>query len=517
MSQTESRAMRAIISATIMLATILQALDSTIAAVALPDMQGSFSATQEQVAWVLTSYIVAAAIMTPMAGYLGDRDGRKNLYLISVAGFVLTSMACGLATSIEEMVLFRFLQGCFGAPLVPLAQATMLDIFPPSQTGGAMAMFGMGVMLGPILGPSLGAYLTEYYNWRWVFFINVPLGAIALFGIEATIKDPPHRDRERPFDLGGFALLGIAIGSMQLMLDRGNSKLWFQSMEIVIEGVVALVCFYMFVVHVLTKDRPFIEPKMFKDRNFSGGMIFMFVAGINMLATMALMPPFLQRLLGYPVLTTGYVLAPRGLGTMLSMFIVGRLVNRIDARLLLLAGLLISAGSLWEMSLFNTDVSLATLVWTGILQGVGMGFLFTPVSVLAFSTLPPQYRTEGSGIFALSRNLGSSIGVSVLTGMLARYVQINRAWLVENLTPFSDAMHNPAVANYMNPNTPGGLSLLDATVVREAMMLGYADDFRAMTLVTLIAIPMLLFLKGAPRPGTAAPRAVPPATQHALE
>ena len=445
MIQSESRAMRAVISATIMLATILQALDSTIAAVALPDMQGTFSSTQDQVAWVLTSYIVASAIMTPMAGYLGDRLGRKNLYLIAVSGFIITSMMCGLATSIEQMVLFRFLQGCFGAPLVPLAQATMLDIFPPSQTGGAMAIFGMGVMLGPILGPSLGAYLTEYYNWRWVFFINVPLGALALFGIQAAIRDPAHREHDRPFDLGGFALLSISIGALQLMLDRGNSKLWFQSSEIVIEGIVALTCFYMFIVHILTTRRPLIEPKMFKDRNFSAGMIFMFVAGVNMLATMALMPPFLQRLLGYPVLTTGYVLAPRGLGTMVSMFIVGRLVNRVDARLLLLAGLSISAYSLWEMSLFTTSVGLTTLVATGVVQGVGMGFLFTPVSVLAFSTLAPQYRTEGSGIFALSRNLGSSIGVSILTGMLARYIQLNRAWLVEHITPFSDAMQNPSI------------------------------------------------------------------------
>jgi DHA2 family multidrug resistance protein len=500
--------MRTVVTVTIMLATILQALDSTIAAVALPDMQGTFSATQDQVSWVLTSYIVAAAIMTPMAGYLGDRIGRKNLYLISVGGFVLTSMACGLATSIEGMVVFRFLQGCFGAPLVPIAQATMLDTYPREKTGSAMAMFGMGVMLGPILGPSLGAYLTEYYNWRWVFFINVPLGVIALFGIQAAIKDPAHRDRDRPFDMMGFALLSTAIAAMQLMLDRGNTLLWFQSTEIVVEGLLAAICFYMFIVHVLTKDRPFIEPKMFKDRNFSGGMIFMFVAGLNMLATMALMPPFLQNLLGYPVLTTGYVLAPRGLGTMVSMFIVGRIVNRVDARLLLLVGLLISAWSLWDMSNFTTNVGFARLVWIGVLQGIGMGFLFTPVSVLAFSTLPQQYRTEGSGIFALSRNLGSAIGVSILTGMLARYVQINRAWLVEHVTPFSDAMQSHAVTTYMNPGTLHGLSMLDGTVVREAMMLGYADDFRAMTLFTLIAIPMLLFLKPPPRAA-----GVPPPTQ----
>ncbi len=501
--------MRAVISGTIMLATILQALDSTIAAVALPDMQGTFSATQDQIAWVLTSYIVAAAIMTPMAGYLGDRLGRKRLYLISVAGFILTSMACGLATSIEEMVLFRFLQGCFGAPLVPLAQATMLDTYPPHKHGSAMAMFGMGVMLGPILGPSLGAYLTEYYDWRWVFFINVPLGVVALVGIQAAIKDP-ERDRERPFDLSGFALLSVSIGALQLMLDRGNSQLWFESTEIVIEGLVAVTCFYMFIVHILTRPRPFIEPAMFKDRNFSAGMIFMFVAGINLLATMALMPPFLQRLLGYPVLTTGFILAPRGLGTMLSMFIVGRLVNRVDARLLLLTGLAVSAYSMWEMSLFNTDVGLAALVGTGILQGVGMGFLFTPVSVLSFSTLDPKYRTEGSGIFALSRNLGSSIGVSILTGMLARYIQINRAWLVEHVTPFNDAMQSSAITSYMNPHSLEGLTMLNATVTREAMMLGYADDFRVMVLISLVAIPLLLLLKPVRH-------AVDPATQPLIE
>jgi DHA2 family multidrug resistance protein len=510
MNQTETPGMRAVISATIMLATILQSLDSTIAAVALPDMQGTFSATQDQTAWVLTSYIVSSAIMTPMAGFLADKLGRKNLYLIAVAGFVVTSMMCGLATSIEQMVLFRFLQGCFGAPLVPLAQATMLDTYPVHRQGSAMAMFGMGVMLGPILGPSLGAYLTEYYNWRWVFFINVPLGALALLGIQTAIKDP-RRDRERPFDLMGFAYLSLAIGALQLMLDRGNSQLWFESTEIIIEGLVAVICFYVFVVHIHMKARPFIDPAMFKDRNFSAGMIFMFVAGVNMLATMALLPPFLQKLLGYPVLMTGWVLAPRGLGTMLSMFIVGRLVNRVDARLLLLVGLVVSAFSLWQMSEFTTNVSMAMLIETGVVQGIGMGFLFTPVSVLAFSTLAPHYRTEGSGIFALSRNLGSSIGVSILTGMLARYIALNRAWLVEHINPFSDAMQQPGIATYLDPNTQEGLSMLNATVMREAMMLGYADDFRAMVVVTLIAIPMLLLLKPGPR---AAP---PPALQSAAD
>jgi DHA2 family multidrug resistance protein len=488
------RGTRAIIAVTVMLATILQALDSTIAAVALPDMQGTFSATQDQIAWVLTSYIVSSAIMTPMAGYLSDRIGRKNLYLLTVTGFVVTSMACGLATSLEEMVVFRFLQGCFGAPLVPLAQATLLDVYPTHKHGSAMAMFGMGVMLGPIIGPSLGAYLTETYNWRWVFFINVPLGALALLGIQRAIKDP-ERDRERPFDMAGFAYLSLAIGALQLMLDRGNSQLWFESTEIVIEGLVSLVCFYMFVVHIHLKARPFIEPHIFRDRNFSVGVTFMFVAGLNMLATMALLPPFMQKLLGYPVMTTGWVLAPRGFGTMLSMFIVGRLVNRVDARLLLLTGLSITAASLWEMSKFNSDVTFTTLMMTGVWQGVGMGFLFTPVTVLSFATLAPRYRTEASGIFALSRNLGSSIGVSILSGMLARYVAINRAWLVEHITPFSDSLRQPGMSEWMTTQTQQGLELLNGTVMHEAMMLGYANDFRAMVVITVAAIPMLLLLK----------------------
>jgi len=494
----DSRIRRAIVAGTVMLATMLQALDSTIAAVALPDMQGAFSAAPDQIAWVLTSYIVAAAIMTPMAGFLSDRLGRKRLYFIAVAGFIISSMLCGLATSIEEMVLFRLLQGCFGAPLVPLAQATMLDTYPPENRGNAMAMFGMGVMLGPIIGPSLGAWLTEFYDWRWVFFINLPLGVIALIGIRVAVQDG-LRDKERPFDLQGFAYLAIAIGALQLMLDRGNSLLWFQSTEIVIEALVAGLCLYMFIVHVLTRRQPFIDPVIFRDRNFTAGLLFMFLAGLNMLATMALLPPFLQNLLGYPVLTTGWVLAPRGFGTMMAMYVVGLLVNRIDVRLLLFTGLAITAGSLWEMSMFNTDVSFAALVTTGVFQGVGLGFLFVPISSLAFATLPPQYRTEASGVFSLARNIGSSIGVSLLMGMLARYVQVNRSWLVEHVTPFSDAMRDPRIATYLDPSDPGGLARLSATVTREAMMLAYVDDFRAMVMITVAALPLLLLLRPLPR------------------
>lgn len=490
---------RWLVAGTIMLATTLQAIDSTIAAVALPDMQGAFSASQDQISWVLTSYIVAGAIMTPMAGFLSDRLGRRRLYIITVATFVGASVLCGIATSIEEMVFYRLLQGLAGAPLVPLAQATMLDVFPPESRGNSMAIFGVGVMLGPIIGPSLGAWLTEYYNWRWVFFINLPLGLIALAGIRSSMPDG-HRNTERPFDLQGFAYLSLAIGAMQLMLDRGNHKLWFQSTEIIIEAIVAVLCLYLFIAHILTaRSHPFVTPSIFRDRNFSVGITFMFIAGINLLATMALLPPFLQNLLGYPVLTTGWVLAPRGFGTMISMVLAGVLVNRMDPRWLLFTGLAITAASMWQMSTFNTSVSFPALVWSGVFQGMGLGFLFVPVSTVAFATLPMHQRTEASGIFSLARNLGSSIGVSLLMGYLATRVQFNRATLNEHITPFAAGLNDPLVADMLDPSTVEGAARLAAMVTREAMMMAYIDDFRAMMVISLVALPLLFFLRPPPR------------------
>jgi DHA2 family multidrug resistance protein len=481
--------------ASLMLATTLQTLDTTIAAVAIPHMQGSFSATQEQVAWVLTSYIVSSAIMTPMAGYLSDRLGRKRLYLLTVAGFMVTSMMCGLAVSIEEMVVFRILQGAFGAPLIPLAQSTVLDSYPPEKYGSGMALFGMGVMLGPILGPTLGAWLTEFYDWRWVFFVNLPLGMLALVGIQYSIEDHAYQEKGRPLDFAGFAYLSLSIGAAQLLFDRGNALGWLRSTEIQIEALVAVLCFYMFVVQMFTTARPFINPAIFKDRNFSASLLLSFVTGFNMMATMALLPPFLQKLLGYPVLATGWVLAPRGVGTMLSMAVVGRLVGRMDSRYLILAGILISAYSLWEMSLFDRNVSLSALMWTGMIQGVGMGLMFVPLSSIAFSTLEARYRTDASGVFNLARNIGSSVGISILMGMLAVYIRTNRERLVVHINPFNRLLDEYGIATYADPTSPQGLEILNRIVDQEAIMSGYVQDFQMMLWITLVAIPLLLLLR----------------------
>jgi MFS transporter, DHA2 family, multidrug resistance protein len=477
-----------------MLATVMQALDTTIANVALPHMQGSFSASQDQIAWVLTSYIVAAAIMTPPTGVLAARLGRKRLFLWAVGGFTVSSMLCGAATSLDELVLFRLLQGVFGAGLVPLSQAVLLDTYPRERHGSAMAMWGVGVMVGPILGPTLGGWLTEFYNWRWVFYINVPFGLFALLGIFAFVPET-ERDRARPFDFFGFALLSLAIGALQLMLDRGELKDWFSSTEIMTYAALAGVGLYMFLVHMATAERPFLDPELFRDRNLCTGLFFIFVVGIVLLATLALLPPFLQDLMGYPVLTTGLVLAPRGVGTMIAMLVVGRLIGRLDARAFIVLGLLLTAQSLWVMAGFTTEVDVWTIVGTGITQGLGLGFIFVPLSTLTFATLPVRLRTEAAGMFSLMRNIGSSIGISVVETLLARNTQINHSALASNISPFNPVLRGPAMPPDWSLDSVHGLAALNAEITRQAATIAYLDDFRLMMYVMLIAVPLVVLLR----------------------
>ena len=498
---------RGLIALSVMLATIMQALDTTIANVALPHMQGSLSATQDEISWVLTSYIVAAAIMTPPTGYLSARFGRKNLFLTAVDGFTIASMLCGVAETLPQMVLFRLLQGMFGAALVPLSQVVLLDSTPQEKQGSAMALWGVGVMVGPILGPTLGGYLTDHYNWRWVFYINVPFGLMAFFGILAYVPDTV-RDFGRRFDWLGFAMLSLAIGALQIMLDRGELKDWFGSPEIVVETAVGALALYLFIAHSATSEHPFLEPKMFKDRNFTTGLFFIFIVGIILLATLALLPPLMQDLMGYPVLTTGLVLAPRGIGTMAAMFVVGRLIGRIDSRLLVGSGMVIIAYSLWEMMRFTADVPPSLIVWTGAIQGIGLGFVFIPLSTVTFATLPVHFRTDAASLFSLIRNIGSSIGISVVTSLLTRSIQINHAELSAHVTAI-----NPYLPMHLLGGTSVGRQLatagLDAEITRQAAMIGYLNDFKLMMIVAIAALPMLFLLKrpqptAAPVPQTAA-------------
>ncbi len=487
-----------LIAISIMLATVMQIVDMSIAFVALPHMQGSLATTQEEISWVLTSYIIAAAIMTPATGFLANRFGRRRMFLVSVCGFTLASMMCGAATSLPQLVVFRLLQGVLGAGLVPFSQALLLDTFPREKHGQAMALWGVGVMVGPILGPTLGGFLTEAYSWRWVFYINLPVGILAFLGILAFVPET-KREGERPFDWFGFLFLAVSLGMLQLVLDRGHLRDWFSSTEIIIEASLAALCLYMFVVHMFTTRRPFFNPEIFKDRSFVGGLSFMLLMGMVTIASLLLLPPFLQNLKDYPVLTTGLVLAPRGIGTMIAMLIVGRMVNLTDPRLLILTGLLLISLSLWQMAGFSLDVSALEVVNTGILQGFGLGCFFVPLTTMAFSTLAPKYRNEASALFSLARMFGSSVGISVVVTLLARNTQINHATLSEHITPFNPVLRLPGVARIWDLGDTTGLMTLNAEVTRQAASIAYVNDFLLMMYVMLAAAPILLLLKRPPR------------------
>lgn len=487
---------KGLITLSIMLATIMQVLDTTIANVALPTMTGDLGASQDTITWVLTSYIVASAIMTPATGWISDRIGKRELFLFSIAGFVATSVACGLAWNLNSMVLFRLLQGVFGAAIVPLSQTFLLDINSREKAGQAMAMWGAGIMVGPIIGPTLGGWLTESFNWRWVFFVNLPVGIIAFLGCAAYL--PRSERRPRRFDFIGFGMLSVGIGALQLMLDRGGELDWFAAPEIWIYLFLTLSGFWVFILHILGAEKPFLEPKIFMDRNFAVGLVFIFVVGIILLASLALLPPMLSRLFGYPTFTTGLVMGPRGIGTMASMLIVGRLVRRVDPRFLVSLGLILTAASLYFMTGFSPQMGSGPVIWTGVLQGMGLGLVFVPLSTIAFSTIDPIYRADATSLFSLVRNIGSSIGISIVTVMLTRNLQINHAELSAGISPF-----NPNITGLLPSVSPTSLQILDGLVNQQALMISYLDDFKLMMIITLCALPLAWILK---KPDGAAPQ-----------
>jgi MFS transporter, DHA2 family, multidrug resistance protein len=483
-----------IITVSVMMATIMQSLDSTIANVALPRMQGTLSATQDQMGWVLTSYIVAAAITIPLTGWLAGEFGRRKVFLVSIFLFTLASALCGLAQSLPQIVLFRFLQGVGGAALVPLSQAVLFDINPPKNFGRAMSIWGVGVTLGPVLGPALGGWLTEDYNWRWVFYINLPIGALAFAGLFFTLPESRNAKSSR-FDFLGFSSLAVSIAALQVMLDRGQLLDWFSSNEIIVETIVAGISFYIFLVHTFSESKPFINPALFKDRNFVAANVFIFLVGVILFATLALLPPLLQNQLQYPVILTGLVTAPRGFGMLLGMMLVGRLLTYVDTRYIMAVGLALTAYSLWQMTQFSLLMYTWPVLMSGVTQGLGVGLVYVPLSTVAFTTLPAALRNEGTSFFNLLRNVGSSVGISVVMFLLTQNTQRLHASLAEHITPFN-IVRNPAVAAaHVQTNTIQGLAGLDAMVTNQATLIGYIDDFQLMMLLTLATIPLLLLIK----------------------
>jgi MFS transporter, DHA2 family, multidrug resistance protein len=487
---------RGIVTICSMIATLMQALDNTIANVALPYMQGSLSTTLDQITWVLTSYVVAAAIMTAPVGWMAARFGRKNLFLACVGGFTVASMLCGIADSLAQMVVFRLLQGMFGAALVPLSQATMLDLYPIQQRGSAMALWGMGVMVGPILGPTLGGYLTDMYDWRWVFYINLPFGILALAGLWIFMQDAGHNAKLR-FDWTGFAVLSLCLGAFQLMLDRGEQLDWFNSAEIVTELILALLGLYLFLVHMFTAEKPFITPRIFRDINFVSGILVMLAVGTVLLSSSALLAPYLQTLGGYSVSEAGLLMVPRGVGTMIAMMLAGRLTNRVDPRWLMFIGVFMLTASFWEMSGWTPDVSTWSMSVATIVQGFGLGFVFLPLQVIAFATLDPELRTEGTALFSLMRNVGGAVGISVTSFLLAQNTQVLHARIAEHVTPFNHALQTGRAYLYWNAAMPRGLQALNDEITRQAQIIAYANDFKLMLLVS-IPVALLVFLMRRP-------------------
>jgi DHA2 family multidrug resistance protein len=481
------------ITIAVMMASTMTVLDSTIANVALPHMAGSVSASQEQIAWVLTSYIVATAMITPLTGWLSAHIGRKRLLLGAVVGFTVASMLCGLSNNVPEIVAFRFLQGAFGAPLTPLSQAVMLDTYPPEKHGQAMAMWGMGTLMGPIVGPILGGFLTDALSWRWVFFINLPLGILAAIGCWLFISNETP-DERRPFDFMGYAALVAFMGALQLMLDRGPSLDWFAAGEIWAYLVLAAIALWVFIIHTLTVRHPFFDRRLMTDRNFVAATIFGFGLSTLLFSSTALLPGMLQGLMGYPALASGLLTVPRGIGALTAIFVVGRLANRINTRLLLGMGLTLTMIAASLMSHFDLSMGGRPLVFSGVLQGLGLGMMFVPMNVVAYATVPLSLRAEASAVNNIVRNMGASAGISVMQALVVANTQAAHEGLAAHLSP-ADPVVRAGLSPAFDPGSLAGLTALNGEVTRQATMIAYLNDFRLMILVAACCLPLLLLVR----------------------
>tara|TARA_A100001391_G_scaffold46046_2_gene27193 strand:+ start:73673 stop:75256 length:1584 start_codon:yes stop_codon:yes gene_type:complete len=484
----------------VMIASLLQVLDVTIANVAIPHMRASLSATPDTISWVLTSYIIASAVALPITGWLADRIGSRRLFLISVVIFVLASMLCGIAQNLEQMVLFRAIQGFGGAFIAPLSQSALLDTTRPSKQPQIIALWGMGVIVGPIIGPVLGGWLTEIANWRWVFFVNVPFGIICIIILLAEL--PSRAIRHRRFDLFGFAMIGLALASLQLLLDRGNTVDWFSSVETFIYSGLMLTGAWIGVIHLASARHPLFDRRLFADINFVLASIFLFIVGVAMFATIAILPPMLQGLYGYDVIDTGLVLAPRGMGVLITMQLSGLLLKKgVDARWQVAFGFLITFWSLHVMGGWTLDIARWDFMSTGFVQGLGIGFVFIPLNTSAFATLPPELRTDGSSLLNLSRSVGSSVGISVVTTLAANETQRNHAELAAHVTGELSSAVDLSTLDRFAQYGDTALAIADAEVTRQAAMIAYLNDFRLMSWLCLAAVPLVLLMRKSPRYG----------------
>jgi DHA2 family multidrug resistance protein len=493
---------RILSAAAVLLAVLMVILDMTVVNVALPHMMGELGATPDQITWVLTSYIVAEGIVIPTSGFLAARFGRKNVIIASVAGFVVASMLCGQSETLAQMVIFRLMQGAFGASVVPLSQSVMVDNFSAEARGKAMAVWGIGILLGPIMGPTVGGFITDTVGWRWVYYINVPIGIVNLMMLVAFLKQTPRSNATA--DWIGALLLAVGIGSLQMLLDRGNREDWLQSNFILVLAIISAFCIVVFVIRSFNRPDAILKIKLLKDRNLATATFMMLAFGIGMLSTIALQPLFLEHLLGYPASTAGLVMAPRGIAVAFGMAFVAAMINRIEPRYLVFAGLSLAAAGSYVMTWYNLDVDLFWIIAPGVVQGLGMGMIFVPLSTLAYETLPIEESDQASSIFNLARTIGGSVGIAIAATVLTRTSQANWQTLGAAINPYNPALHtwlNTTGLSVTDPRTP---QVLAGELLRQSTMLGFIEAFGFVALSFLVLVPLVLLLKrdtiAGPRP-----------------
>ncbi|HEX3559303.1 MAG TPA: DHA2 family efflux MFS transporter permease subunit [Pyrinomonadaceae bacterium] len=493
-----------IIAVSVMLATFMEVLDTSVANVALPHISGNLSATTDESTWVLTSYLVSNAIILPATNWLARYFGRKRFLITCIVIFTLASALCGAATSLSMLIFARVLQGAGGGALQPIAQSVLLESFPPEKRGQAMAVFGLGIVVAPIIGPTLGGWITDNYSWRWIFYINIPIGALAIFMANTFVEDPPYIRDQRPgrIDYVGFGLMAVGLATLQLVLDKGQEEDWFSSSLITWAVVFSVVALVAFIIWELRSDEPIVNLRILKNRNFAVGTMLITLMGVVLYGSIALLPLFLQTLLGYPATASGMAVSPRGFGSILSMLVVGRLVGRVDGRYLIMFGFTVLAFSTYMLAGLNLDIAMSNVVWPNIISGCAMGFIFVPLTTMAMGTLPNEQMGNASGVYNLMRNTGGSIGIAAMSTLLSRGAQVHQAAISAHLTPYDPAfqqrmqqMNGAAGALGGGTASPQALASVYGTVLRQSMVLSFLDNFRLLAFLCLLCIPAALLFK----------------------
>jgi DHA2 family multidrug resistance protein len=490
-----------LVAISVMLATILEVLDTSVANVALPHMAGNLSASNEEATWVLTSYLVSNAIVLPLTGWLSVTFGRKRFLMTCVGLFVAASALCGAAPTLAALVMARVLQGAAGGALQPLSQSIMLESFPPEKRGVAMAVFGMGVVVAPIIGPTLGGWITDNYSWRWIFYINLPIGALALMLCQRFIEDPPYLAAAKARNQGrvdyiGFGLMALGLAALQIILDRGQQVDWFSAVWLRWFFAACVVCLGAFCVWELRAKHPIVNLRILKDNNFAMGTAMITAVGIVLYSTVALLPLFLQDVLGYPALDSGMALSPRGFGAVMAMVLVSRLIGRIDSRALIATGFCILSYSAWMFSGLNLDIGMSDVVGPNVIMGLAMGLIFVPLSTTAMAHLPVEQMGNAAGIYNLMRNIGGSIGISLVTTMLARGTQAHQALLVAHTSAFDPVFveRHQALADSLAQHTNAAEASQQAyltlyhSLLQQAAVLTYDDIFRSLAVLCLVCV-----------------------------